>query len=268
MSHRTGVLSWALCAALTSSFACGDDNSGSADAGDSGPGVVDSGTDKPRPPFMRPDAGMVFGMGAEGSQCTTVGDCAKALACVAYDPTVSICARGCANDADCGTERCLSYSGLAEDKHCVNTVREPFGLCGPVDTSICATGSCLTFSSGIGFCVDICALGSDADGGVAESVDAGPLPGGLVECAAGQICAEGIVEQRTGIEGICATRVKRGALCGLELGLLCETDDTCAPADVNDETVPWRCYQDCTTRGTTCDKGKCTDFRGQVAYCL
>jgi hypothetical protein len=211
---------------------------------------------------------MVFGTGEEGTQCATAADCAKALACVAYDPMTSICARGCANDRDCGAERCISYSGLPEDGHCVNTVREPFGLCGPIDTSICGTGSCLTFASGIGFCVDICAVGSDADGGVADSSDAGALPAGLVECAAGQVCAEGIVEQRTGIEGICATRAKRGEKCGLELGLLCETGDVCAPADLTDETVPWRCYQDCTERGTSCDKGKCTDFRGQVAYCL
>lgn len=259
MSRPTRLLRLVLCVALTLSFACGDDAKGTTPTPDAGSPMVDSGPQRP----PRTDAGPIVGTGVEGGACVTAADCSEDLACVAYSQTLSVCARGCTNDSTCGTERCLTYTGELEDAHCTNTVREPFGLCGPTDTSVCAARTCLTFATGIGVCVDICAVGEDADGGVPD-----PLPDGIVECAPGQYCADGIVQQATGIEGVCVTRAARGEDCGLEQGMLCGEADVCAPSDATNLTSPTRCYQDCTERGTVCETGQCTDFRGQIAYCL
>jgi len=265
MSHRTEVLSLTMCVALSLSLACGDDSGAVQAKPDAGPGMVND----QRPPFVTPDAGTAVGSGAEGAQCASTSDCGKDLTCVTVSQTLSVCARGCASDADCGAERCTAYTNDPADQFCVNSVREAFGRCGPADTSVCANGrTCLTYPSGDGVCVEVCVVGSDADAGVANADDAGALPDGFLECASTDTCIEGQIMQPTGVEGICGGRAKRGAECGLELGLFCDTGDICAPPDLNDLTVQTRCYQDCSERGATCDKGTCTDFRGVVAYCL
>ncbi|HMI90945.1 MAG TPA: hypothetical protein VK509_06255 [Polyangiales bacterium] len=202
----------------------------------------------------------------EGAPCRfgNAADCPGGLRCVSAgdDFAFGVCGRPCMANDDCGAERCLSLSGSMEDLHCVNFVREEFGLCGSLDTAACAEprvclGTSTEFPTGV--CVSFCAVeGSD--------VDAGGLP--IQACMAAQTCVD-LDPNDDSSPGFCATEVGRGETCEPDFtdGRLCEVADICAPIDPNAKPpTDFRCREDCTT-SNTCVTGTCTDVQGEFAYC-
>jgi hypothetical protein len=258
------------------------------------------------------DGGVVDG--EEGQPCDIFGQpphglpaCLPKLKCVASIFTVGVCARGCKTDTDCGKgdEVCYSYSKQAKDGHCVNKVKDAYGLCGVADTSICDNRSCLYLpNQPIGVCIDTCALdgspvaGSDAgtdagiDGGTDAGIDGGAgddagldtsgssgssgtktpsgstAPEGAVACGMAQSCVDNVLSAPMTNEGVCGTVVARGEPCGIAHGIYCQEGDICAPEKPTDLRSKLRCFQDCSAASSKCDKGKCLVVQGLFAYCM
>jgi hypothetical protein len=256
-------------------LACGDDSDGTdGGAGDgAGAGGTSGGTSGGgsggRDPFPTPDGGLPDagpGDGEEGFPCSIVDDCGldedgEQFACVASGGfNFGICARSCTGDEDCGSELCVSYSGLAADAHCIDLVNTEFAECGVVFTSDCAEAAGLTClylpDQPFGVCSTLC-MSSDEDGGVPDPV-----------CDEDQFCRGGTVSDNgSGIDGVCGTHAARGEECGIFMGAFCGVQDICTPNDIADENSPFSCHQNCTEDGSTCDTGTCTQFRG-LFFCL
>jgi hypothetical protein len=204
------------------------------------------------------------GTALEGEPCTTSSECASGLACVDGGFLQGVCGRPCDSAADCGFEECASWTGNVADNHCVNVVRDEFGLCGAGMTAVCEGRTCFypAADSLVGVCVNTCEVApvDGSDGGTDDDAGADAA----AECSAGQICfdiefsAEGATN-----EGICVTEQDRGDECGIDLGFVCRDGDACVPADAAGTTL--RCYEDCTESGE-CAKGTCTDG-GDYNYC-
>lgn len=263
-------LSYLLVGALA--IACGDDE----DSSDGGPELRDSGTGGSggaggRP--MLPEAGTGgrqdggSGDGEEGFPCATTAHCGldssgNQLTCVDSGGfPYGICARGCERDQDCGGELCVSYTGLRADAHCLNLVNQEFAECGVGVTSDCNPDSGLTClylpDLPIGVCTTLCASGAgDDDAGTVDPV-----------CRDGQFCRGGIVvDNGSGVDGVCGTRAARGETCGIFEGSFCGEGDVCAPDDVNDEDSTFSCHQSCSAVGSTCDTGECRQYQ-RVFFC-
>lgn len=236
--------------------ACGDDDADDGRGGDQ------------RDAATR-DAGPGFGReGDEGWLCLDADECNAELVCAASPITASgvpigVCGRPCDPDEDCADGVCFSYTGRAEDAHCTEVIEEEFALCGVADNSICADETICLYLPGapVGVCVRLCATGSASPG----EEDAGVSEPALGECSAGQTCVEGVV---TSGEGVCGTEVERGAECGIELGLFCESGHICAPEDPRDSASTFRCFQDCSEPDTVCDEGSCVLVQRLYAYCI
>ncbi len=268
---------------IFSLLGCSSDKKKSAapvDASVDGSAAFDSG------PAADAAAAADGGTATEGSQCVKTADCGKGLSCVSDfngSIMVGICARACASDTDCGTERCFSETGNAADAHCVNVVRKEFGTCGLASTSVCGQPLlCLYYSrtSAEGLCVNLCMLppapvdaGTDdagaEDGGTVAKKDAGAAnqdAGTANLCSTSQTCLSGIVDSPNHDKGLCGTTAARGKACGLEMGIFCDTGDICEYDAPGSSTAARHCYQDCTTTNK-CDKGTCTPD-GSLGYCL
>ncbi len=231
--------------------------------------------------------------GSEGDPCDLTGQssglpaCRGKLKCVESVFTLGVCGRSCKTNTDCGNadEVCYSYSGQAKDGHCVNLIKDEYGRCGVGDTSICDQRSCLYLpNQPVGVCIDTCALDGSpvaaGDGGVDASADedagqdptAGAsglgAPAGAVECPSSESCVDNVLADAMLNEGVCGTVVGRGDECGIEQGIYCPSGDICAPEDPNDLSSKLRCFQDCSSTGSKCDKGKCVTVQGVFAYCL
>jgi hypothetical protein len=215
-----------------------------------------------------PDAGPID-TELEGAACrfSMPADCPGGLTCVSAGDgfAFGVCGRACASNADCGAEACLSLSGAAKDRHCVNFEREEFGACGSFDTAACADprvclGTSTMYPTGV--CVSFCAV----EGG---DTDAGGLP--LQECKAAQKCIDLDPDDATS-PGFCATEVNRGDTCEPDFsdGKLCKVEDICGPIDPTAEpgmATDFRCREDCS-QSNTCVTGTCTDVQGMFAYCI
>jgi hypothetical protein len=235
-------------------------------SGQGGNGGAGSGGRRPLPEVdsgLGGDPDPEPGEGVEGSGCFSTADCMEDLACVDNIFNTGVCARPCESAEDCGTERCISYTGQAAAAHCVNVIRTEYEICGVGDTSICSTDlglSCLYLPDlPIGICTRLCtAAGGEDDAGV--PVD---------QCSADQSCIPDIVESTDGLDdGVCGDFVERGVECGILNGQFCQDGDVCALEDPLDEESDLRCFQDCSEIGAECDEGTCTDYRGEFAYCV
>lgn len=227
---------------------------------------------------QRGDSGIIgpSGPGAEGAACNATIKCTGKLSCVAsifadsQGKAVGVCGRGCTTATDCKTDEvCFSYSGASKDGHCVNVVKDEYGICGVADTSVCdQTRTCLYLNEPIGVCVDTCAL----DGaGAGDDAGTGALPDGAVMCAGKETCVDGVISTPQKNEGVCGIVAKRGETCGIEHGIYCPTTDICAPKDPKNPSSGLVCFQDCSAANAKCDKGKCVTVQNgsdSFAYCM
>lgn len=234
--------------------------------GQSGGGGSGGRTTLPTPDGGTPDAGP--GEGEEGFPCATVDDCGSAsdgerFACVSVGGfNFGFCARSCTSNTDCGSETCVSYTGLAQDAHCIDLVNTEFAECGAFFTSDCAEEAglvCLYLPDvPYGVCSTLC-TSSDDDGGVTDPV-----------CDAEQFCRGGIVSDPSGsgVDGICGLRAARGEECGIFMGSFCGEEDLCTPNEPTNEDSLFTCHQECTDDAEACAAGTtCTQFQG-LFFCL
>jgi hypothetical protein len=259
---------------------CGDDDSAN-DAGTSGKGggggsggqtAGSSSAGRSGSSGSSAGAGGALGTGSllEGDQCMTTAECGSGTACVTAavgQQAVRICARPCAVDTDCGksdaggkgTEVCDSpYTNLAKDAHCINFQPDAYAYCGVGETAACDGDlACLYFPrSTIGVCVNLCAADPTQDAGV---------EGLVASCSNSQACVSGVVENKA--VGVCGSQVARDAECGIEKGIFCSGTDICVPDDLNADTSPEHCREDCTDTGSCTSGGACTAVGTLFKYC-
>lgn len=207
----------------------------------------------------------------EGDQCTTSTDCETGLTCVVAfvdeSTPVRICARACVTNADCGKvdaggagmETCDGYTDRDADKHCINLEPDAWAPCGVGYTSLCDNKrSCLYFPQRtVGVCADLCQTDPTMDAGVSD------VP---AMCPAGDMCVPGIVAPET--VGVCGKLGARDALCDQEKGEFCSGTDLCVPDDLNADTGPQHCLEDCTDTQKCSGGGTCvTVAAAGVRYC-
>jgi hypothetical protein len=280
-----GLIGPATAVMLVAWSGCGDDDS-PKDAGTAGKGGGEasgnSGGGKGGSSGSTSTAGTGGGSGAptgtgtklEGDQCATTPECGMGLTCVATRIQtsqglvgVNVCARACAQTMECkggaggkGDEECLSpYTMLARDAHCINFEPDAFAICGIGETAACdGERRCLYFpDSTIGVCVDLCAQDPTQDAGVE----------GLVTCPGSQKCVPNVVANDA--LGVCGTSGPRDQSCGIEMGIFCTGTDICIPDDINAETGPEHCREDCTDTNACSSGGVCTklsDPSGTVSF--
>jgi hypothetical protein len=196
----------------------------------------------------------------EGEQCMTTAECGTGLTCKvasAGGVGVQICARTCTSDSDCGDETCESDTTRMTDAYCKNYNATAFTDCGPAYTAECGSAlTCLLFAqSTAGVCVNVCALDPTEDAG----------PGVAASCPSSQNCIKDVIDNPA--VGLCATQVGVDKECGLEKGILCSGTDICVPDDINSETGPEHCREDCTDTKACATGGTCTAVRTLFSYC-
>jgi hypothetical protein len=255
-------------------YGCGDDDdsNGAAGAGAGGGGAaMDASTSgnggSGGGGLPRRDAGDTM-RGDEGWPCNQTEPCNAGLVCAATPFAVNgrpvgVCGTPCESNTECEDGQCITYSGAAEDAHCVRVVETEYELCGVADVSVCSQDlelTCLYFPDfPLGVCVSLCNTGAgEVDGGTTTAT----------MCSGEQTCIEDVLAMPEPGEGVCGTLVGRGDECGLEMGRYCGGGDVCGPEDPGNEMSAQRCYQDCSMAGTMCETGRCTIVENRIAYCL